>query len=401
VEKLPIAQLKEELRLGETWWEARLKEWFERQSLGVFMQVNAFQWSSASAAAAEKERREQEAQGETTKLREAQFRADREREELEQKHLADLERIESDRTLDKRVREQQVQISELNFKAERLRAEETVTALIREGEKSAVAHELELVSLRRRIAEERTAALQEELAQQQLPEAKRRKLEHQAAIYRQQDEPLKDEARRLEELRGLFQFQHEHALVMKVLENGLHGKQVNDERPVAIEMAKISTRDVMGRKTNAVEINNSVAFQVMSKREGYVTLLNLGTSGRLHVLIPNQFVGTDAATVKANRLYSVPGEEFLPVEALRRAGFDGFVEAGPPGWEVLAVIVSNRPLTTTAILSSAEASGPFFTLHSNQVDEIITRLSELKPDEWSVGIVSFLAECRKDSDHRW
>lgn len=160
-----------------------------------------------------------------------------------------------------------------------------------------------------------------------------------------------------------------------------------DNRQVTVEKPDLQTRTIGTRIVQAVPINASLQMHVSSHRTGYLTLLNLGTSGHLVLHVPNAYVQPRQARIDAGRRYHVPGPEFLPEESLRNAGL-GYIEAGPPGWEHMLAIVSDEPLIDEAQLLTASPTNPLVDIN---LERFFDTLSQRQPDSWSPGILSFLA----------
>ena len=182
----------------------------------------------------------------------------------------------------------------------------------------------------------------------------------------------------------------------QTLVESLRKKAQVDGEPVRIrKMAlvtreiKAATRDIGTVKVRALPINTSLQFEFSTAKAGCVTLLNLGTSGALYVHVPNAYIGVHGARAESGRAYSVPGPELLPWEALQQHGLD-YVEVGPPGWEHLVVLVSEKPLLTAEILARASGDSPFVKLDADEIAGMCERLSEQADDQWSAGVLSFL-----------
>ena len=158
---------------------------------------------------------------------------------------------------------------------------------------------------------------------------------------------------------------------------------------MSIRKTELVTRDIGTAKVKGLPINASLQFEFSTSKAGYLTLLNLGTSGGVYVHVPNAYVGIRQARVDAGHTYSIPGPELLPWDRLRGLGLD-YVEIGPPGWEHIAVLVSEEPLITPEIATQARPEAPFVKLTEEQIAELCNRLSEEPSDKWTSGVLSFL-----------
>src|SRR5688572_30012080 len=108
------------------------------------------------------------------------------------------------------------------------------------------------------------------------------------------------------------------------------------ERDIVVESAKkISNKDSKlkvsvwaDREDSTYEIGEEAVFFFKADQDSYVTLLNVGTSGRITVLFPNKWDKENY--VRAGKVYRVPPED---------AGYK-FQMGGPAGTEVLKAIAT-------------------------------------------------------------
>ncbi len=82
---------------------------------------------------------------------------------------------------------------------------------------------------------------------------------------------------------------------------------------------------------NIYQVGDDVTLFVRVNREAYVTIIDVGTSGKVHVIFPNRFQRNNR--VRANQTIRIPG---------RNANFD-FRVGGPPGIELIKVIATTSP----------------------------------------------------------
>lgn len=80
-------------------------------------------------------------------------------------------------------------------------------------------------------------------------------------------------------------------------------------------------------------IGDTVRFHLRSNRDAYVTLVDIGTSGKVTILFPNRL--HPSHFVRGGQTVTIP---------LVDAGFD-LVIHGPPGFEQVRVIATDEPLT--------------------------------------------------------
>jgi hypothetical protein len=119
-----------------------------------------------------------------------------------------------------------------------------------------------------------------------------------------------------------------------------------------------------------------------------VTLLNIGRSGAVYVHVPNAYVSPHQARVKGGWTYAVPGPELLPWDRLRQLGLD-YVEVGPPGWEHMAVLVSDEPVVSPSMSARSTTESPFAKLTPEEVDGVCGLLTDMPAGSWSAAVLSF------------
>lgn len=105
------------------------------------------------------------------------------------------------------------------------------------------------------------------------------------------------------------------------------------------------------------KIGEKLTVNFKTDRDCYVTLVDVGTSGNVHILFPNRFsIGNK---VKANETYSVPAKD------------DGYkiTVNGPPGTEIVRAIATLKPISfidtdfsgTRSIFKSVDKNVSSFT----------------------------------------
>ncbi len=100
----------------------------------------------------------------------------------------------------------------------------------------------------------------------------------------------------------------------QALVESLHQKARADGQPVVIQKEDLLTRDIGAAKIKALPIGRSLTLLFRTSRPGYVTLMNVGTSGSVYVQIPNALVGVRAARAAVGQSYTVPGKDLFPWE---------------------------------------------------------------------------------------
>jgi hypothetical protein len=394
---------------------------------------------AALAAVQHAEVEQQKEREHQTKLRELIAQAEFEKEQW---------RIELDAELSKVEKDHQVQLAEQRRKKEITEARKEADEAERVAEKAAKVHELAMVELQNRIDNAQKDKSRQEQAEQQQQKAMDTIIqlsdrvllaettaqsttdrvlgiaEMLAKLLLEQQQPPHQvlEWATLPQLGGLRPSQFGalgHHVAPQMLVHNFRDKSQEDGEPIRlhkVELRKrgigdllsrsatrsvfmssrdVRTRDVLTKDIGTVPvdglpINSSLQFELTSKRAGYVTLLNIGTSGSIYLHVPNAYVGSTRAKVEeAGRRYYVPGPELLPREELSRAGLDYF-EAGPPGWEHLAVIISHQPLVDEGMLARLTPRNPLAKFSHTEFADFCARLAKLGNKEWSVGVLSFL-----------
>src|SRR3989304_1373481 len=104
-------------------------------------------------------------------------------------------------------------------------------------------------------------------------------------------------------------------------------------------------------------IGEKLTVNFKTDRDCYVTLVDVGTSGNVHILFPNRF--SSGNKVKANETYSVPAKN------------DGYkiTVNGPPGTEIVRAIATLKPISfididfsgTRSIFKEVDKNVPSFT----------------------------------------
>ncbi len=396
--------------LTATWWNGQLAEWLI--PFGLSVEVDEVTWSSAEAEAAEAEAAEAEAarQRELKRIEQARQR-EREAEIREVESKVEYNRkkrqIEADLALSEQQRAHKLQLLEHQRRKDLIEAETAVENARREAERAALEHEATLARLRHDAEAASNAREREREAEQR----------HQAVL--QEIEGLRSRLQQLADLPEQLLAQLANtdagranaaaerlvspefgmpasslaALGFRVerqsMVQGLRERAASDGQQVAIRKTELVTRDIGTARVQGLPINTSLRFEFISQRSGYITLLNLGTSGAVYVHVPNAYVGPEVAKVEGGRCYMVPGSELLPWERLRQLGLD-YVEVGPPGWEHLAVLVSDEPLIGAPTLAKAGSAVPFVKLEIDEIADLCETLGNMPARAWTAGVLSFL-----------
>lgn len=380
-------------------WCARLDDC--ARTYGLSLTVQRTEWESADAARAQMEKRQMEDQRRQEEARERERAAERRKEKEEAKYMAEKASIEQSRVIGEKEREHQRQVLEqkhqktlLDLRIEMERAEQ---ARVR----AALEHEIEMGKLRNDLAAVHSAqAMASESRERQrqtgdirrdaqtaldrlveLPEpllqrlaAADDRIRHQAA-----DRLVSPEFRFTPaQLMALGFPVYQQALVESLTRKAVTGRQP----PVRLVKRELSLRDIGAAKVQSLAIGRSLSFELISGRDGCMTVLNLGTSGKIYVHLPNALVGDRSSHVESDRTYRIPGPELFPWK------YD-YREEGPAGWEHIAGIVSDEPVVPAQALARSTVEAPIVLLQPDEIETLRARLEDMRPDSWSVGVLSF------------
>lgn len=400
-----IHELRVRDALPARWWQERLCEWLEEY--GISIRVSEVAWRSAEAEAAEAEAARQRDLERVAQARQRERDAELREVAARAAYEKGKAEIESEQNLSERERTHQLQMLEKRHRKELLKADTEIENARREAEKATREHELTLARLRADVeavkqvedrdkeAEERHKAVIQELGDVRAALARLSDLPDNllAQLADRDASKANEAAERVVSPEFGFAASTLARLGYRVerqsLVQYLRDKAACDGQQVTIQKRELITRDIGAARVKALPVNTSLQFEFTTARAGYVTLLNIGTSAKIHVHVPNAYVGIEEANVEADETYSVPGSELLSWDSLRQFGLD-YVEIGPPGWEHIAVLVSEEPLIEQGILARATGRQPFSELNPQEIAELCERLTERPPTEWSVGVLSFL-----------
>ena len=386
-----------------TWWEAQLQPIFDR--LGLKLDgVRRVSYAAPSEAKA----RERAVREQAEKERRERVEAAR-REAIEEAQLAELRKqIEHDATLNDL--ERQAELAKRDFEA-----------LEFEREKALAQKEFELkcAENERRIAILRADAAEEE-------EERRRARERAEELTRTTDQIRKD----LEAIgaRAAEAFKELNASVKTVADEMRSGfgavasvgvqiretlekllkeseKRVGNVaaswskeafsrifsdktldpnyRKVNASLAQgVLTRDPTDRRddVNFLRIGDSTSMRFTAPIDGYISIVNLGTSGRYWLITPSggsNPVRPTAARVKSGREYRVPGGELYRAE---------LYEDGPAGWEEYVALITPRPLFSESELDPHRAIAQ---LSTERLLKMVEDFSQFPASACAVGYLGF------------
>ncbi len=135
------------------------------------------------------------------------------------------------------------------------------------------------------------------------------------------------------------------------------------------------------RETNRYRVGEKVTFFVEATKDCYLTLLNIGTSGQVKLLFPNQF--QKANRIKAGIVHRIPAPD-APFELT-------FV--GPPGTEgVMAICALDNLLLVAQPTAAGPASSPSSTAPVATVKDIEVQLKPVPKERWATATLKLEVE---------
>lgn len=160
----------------------------------------------------------------------------------------------------------------------------------------------------------------------------------------------------------------------------------NTKKPFRIKLGVVLKDEERGRgKTerkvsSQYKIGESVRIQFESEEDCYLTLIDIGTSGKVHIIMPNS-LNVDNF-VKAGRTLYYPGESWNVACIIQ----------GPVGTERIKAFATLDPINLFDI-DLRDLSSLFFTLSEEQLDakveKLKKKLKDLDPYKWCDALTEF------------
>jgi hypothetical protein len=122
-----------------------------------------------------------------------------------------------------------------------------------------------------------------------------------------------------------------------------------------------------------------IRFGFQSAVDCHVALIDVGTSGAVSVVLPNNWC--HSSRVRGGEPHFVPGRDFSEFE---------FTVGGDVGVERVLAVASLRPLPAAPLLP--EPGQPFRTLDGPEIDRLVAALERLEPGTWAVKSCEFTIE---------
>lgn len=172
-------------------------------------------------------------------------------------------------------------------------------------------------------------------------------------------------------------------------------KEVSRKYPDKIKLSNkaISTRDLSPKITDGkkgkfdyIRIGDVLDFTIKSNTSGYLTLINIGTSGKILIMTPNYHVHPNECKIKRGRRYVVPHDGFLP-------DYIELQEIGPAGnWDEIFGIVTDQPIIPEFLVVNSKPNDPFPQLKGTVLEDFLEKLDEAFAEKLYVGYLSFYVD---------
>jgi hypothetical protein len=397
VRGLSISDLREKDKLPACWWQNEINGWLA--SSGVNAAVTGVRWESADAARAESERASERESERIAQERDRQFKAELREAQARLDYGKEKARIDADTQLLEADRVQQLRVHELNHRSELMIAETEIENARRSAEKCALEHELSMARLRNDV--ERAT-----IAQSRIDESEQRHEELVDALDKAHEllNKLKLDKSLLQELAGQNWAKANQAaerlvssefgfvpaqleilgfpVVNQSFVETVSKKNARDSQ-VQLYKAELKTRDIGAAKVMALRIGQSLQFTLTARRSGYLTVLNIGTSGNAYLQVPSALIGGRNIRIDAGRSYALPGPELFPWQWDYR-------EEGPAGWEHIIALVTDEPFIPVKAASRSSDASPIVRLTPEEIGSLFESLNEMRLDSWTAGLLSFL-----------
>lgn len=132
------------------------------------------------------------------------------------------------------------------------------------------------------------------------------------------------------------------------------------------------------RLARSLRLGDAVRFGFRANRPCRVTLINIGTTGNVNVVLPNAWRGN--AEVQGDRLYFLPGPDFPEFE---------YVLGGHPGQEQMIALASLDPIPVPLLPDEGK---PFRKLSYPEIDNLVNTFQTTVPDRWAACACAFAVE---------
>jgi len=406
-------RIRDEDVLPPEWWQKRLCEWLD--GYGVSVELMRASWSSEDAELAKAERERQEYQIKAERARQRQREAQEREAAAAAQHEIRMREIETDIRISEKERESRIKKAEIELQTELVIAKTKYQEAVYAQQQAEAKHQIAMAEYRRqkayveqakeqaRQAEKEYEAIRDLLARATTALEKLACLPEEvvAGLAKRDTRALALDRLTSEE----FGLSHSelaalgYPTVRQALIQRARSKAIEDNDTIQLRKANLHTRslqrirvergrarDVGTAPVKGLRINEPLSFEFATRRPGFVTFLNAGTSGRVWLHVPNAYVMPQEARVDVEGTYSLPEPRLMP---LVEAGMS-YVEIGPPGWEHFLVFLSDEPLVCADVLCRARFDAPFVELSPTEIGALLQDLETRDPASWSAAALSFL-----------
>ena len=168
--------------------------------------------------------------------------------------------------------------------------------------------------------------------------------------------------------------------MQKIIHNDIQAG--GDNLKIDLWAEKVTKDASQSRDINVVPVKSGKSFKIgdminikfKSSKDCYLTLLNIGTSGKLTILYPNSLHKDNF--IESGKLYEIPGDEY---------GFE-YQLSGPAGTEKLKAIVTESKINL--VESQLAPDGKLFKTVSPEaaardISIIEKKVEEIPQDKWN------------------
>lgn len=385
------------------WWEENLNAFLEQY--GITLSVSGVKVSGPSyeAKQAEKEQKDlyEKKQREIEMVQQRQLKQKEADAEYEIKKME----IEKNITISEKQRDEELNALEKQYRLQRLKLEKEIEKVKHESEQASLKHEIAMHKLQGEIRDYE-------------------KYKGQAAGQKRDYENLMEELEQAQTImknlpgrilaslnsgdeRTMYQSMEsltwEDSLNPKILNRMgydasrqefielVNTKYAKEGRTVLLDTKEGLKQRISGKEINTLVVNSPLQLNFKTKKSGYVTMLNIGTSGTVQVHVPNAYCSIEEAYARAGIVYTLPGDSLLPRDALLQNGLE-YVEAGPVGWEHFVLFITESPLLSHKLFQSVHGTNPFPVLHGSAFTELHQIVQSFESWQCSAGLLSFIVK---------
>jgi hypothetical protein len=152
----------------------------------------------------------------------------------------------------------------------------------------------------------------------------------------------------------------------------VHQRQAAMPEVLSLQRRHMVSRDLGILRLDTVEMGSAFEMVIRTSSPGWLTLINLGSSGKNLLLAPNDLSRLDSSRLAAGAVEEMPGQRLLPGALIR--------EQGPPGAQEVLALLSPDPLFSDDELSTLAHSGR--VLSESRLAALVEVLAASAPEAW-------------------